>query len=102
MLVQSAFIDQIGVPYCSVLCTATLLQVDWEAKVKLVQPQQRTIYSPEAGTVFRDSPETVLEVEARHLGLKGGTQLLRCSDPMRPSARASDDTWTAAVISYRR
>ena len=62
-------------PLCSVLCTVTLLRVDWEAEAKLAQAQQRTIDSLEAAIAFGASPEAVLEQEVRYQALEEGVQL---------------------------
>lgn len=53
------------------LCTVTLLRVDWEAEAKLAQVQQRTVDSLEAIIVFGVSSEASVEGEARYHALEG-------------------------------
>lgn len=62
---------------CSVLCTVTLMGVDWEAEAKLAQAQQRTIDSLEEAMASGAHPEAVLAAEARYMALEDGANLLK-------------------------
>ena len=58
------------------LCTVTLLRVDWEAEARLAQVQQRTIDSLEAAIAFGASPERVLEQEAQYQATEEGAHVV--------------------------